>query len=248
MISARSKLLPYFLSQDFQGYSSVWRKAIGGLYFPCGMAELCLAHNRSITAEICRYYHKESQTPDDRQAEVLHCTQETMDSLWSRWPNDGDVNGVTGALSVGCQKCPQSYSCKFHPWWFCVHGKAAGTSLLCNMLTLVGHTAQTRKGQSCVPPCLTQPPGMQSTPDYTKCHEEEHLHLKTCSFFSFQIPGFSCQPNRVCLLTPLTHLCFHNHGRLCPRRNLDCFPHCLMGNLMLNPCSLSNWVSWLKYS
>lgn len=88
----------------------------------------------------------------DRRAEMQHCTQEMTGSQGSCWPSGGDINGIKCVFNVGHQKCPQLYSCKFHPQWFYILNQVrehvwrekyyshftARVSLACNMLRLVG--------------------------------------------------------------------------------------------------------------
>lgn len=122
----------------------------------------------------------------------------------------------------------------------------AGTSLAWSMLTLIGAcSTEQQRAKLCATHCLSQGPWVQSTPGATKSLGEALLHLKTCSFFfPFQNPVFSCQPKLPCLLTPLTHLCFHKHSRLQSGRNLDSFPHCPTQNLM-DPSSHLNFQTEL---
>jgi len=87
----------------------------------CGRAsalsESCAWHATEVSLQ--RYADttmKKLRHQGDRREEMLHCTQEMMGSRGSCWPNDGDVNGIRCAFSVGHQKCPQLYSCKFQPW------------------------------------------------------------------------------------------------------------------------------------
>lgn len=80
------------------------------------LSESCAWHATEVSLQ--RYADttiKKLRHQNDGQAEMLHCTQEMMGSRGSCWPNDRDVNGIMRVFNVGHQKCPQLYSCKFHP-------------------------------------------------------------------------------------------------------------------------------------
>lgn len=122
----------------------------------------------------------------------------------------------------------------------------AGTSLACNMLTLIGACSiEQQRVKTVLHGVISGPLCAEHSWRYRIPWRRAFPPENMLIFFPFQNPVFSCQSNLPCLLTPLTHLCFHKHSRLQSGRSLDSFSCCPTQNLMLDPSSHLNFQTEL---